>query len=171
MIVFNLSCSEQHVFDGWFRSADEYDRQAANGLVECPFCGDKHITKQLSAPRINSGASSGKSDGSSMLSSESSPISSSQNKQPASRAQEVLAASMLPGLQEHMLKQFKNFVLTNTENVGNEFAETARRIHYGEESHRNIRGRVSLSEAVALRDEGIETVSLPPGVVLDESVQ
>ncbi len=164
MIVFNLSCSEQHVFDGWFRSAEDYDRQCANGLVECPICGDKHITKQLSAPRINSGVSSGAS------------ISRSESRQPdnmqhASSAQEVLAASTLPGLQEHMLKQFKNFVLTNTENVGKEFAETARRIHYGEESHRNIRGRVSLEEAVALRDEGIETVSLPPGVILDEGVQ
>ena len=164
MIVFNLSCSEQHVFDGWFRSADDYDRQAANGLVECPICGDKHITKQLSAPRINAGVSSGAS----MSRSESSQQGNTQN---ASHAQEVLAASMLPGLQEHMLKQFKNFVLTHTENVGNEFAETARRIHYGEESHRNIRGRVSLEEAVALRDEGIETVSLPPGVVLDEGIQ
>jgi len=70
-----------------------------------------------------------------------------------------------------MLQQFKNFVLSNTENVGTEFAETARRMHYGEESQRNIRGRVSIDEAIALRDEGIETVSLPPGVVLDEGMQ
>ncbi len=162
MIVFNLSCSEQHTFDGWFRSADDFDRQAASGLVECPICGDKHITKQLSAPRINSGASATRGKDSD----------SAQNR--ASQApdgQEVLAASMLPGLQEHMLRQFKNFVLNHTENVGTEFAEIARRIHYGEESHRNIRGRVSVDEAVALRDEGIETVSLLPGVLLDEGIQ
>lgn len=162
MIVFNLSCSEQHTFDGWFRSADDFDRQAANGLVECPICGDKHITKQLSAPRINSGASATRSKDSE----------SAQNRTlEVNDGQEVLAASTLPGLQEHMLRQFKNFVLSNTENVGTEFAETARRIHYGEESHRNIRGRVSVDEAVALRDEGIETVSLPPGVMLDEGIQ
>ena len=162
MIVFNLSCSEQHTFDGWFRSADDFDRQAANGLVECPICGDKHINKQLSAPRINSGASATRGkDGE-----------SAQNRTSETNdGQEVLAASMLPGLQEHMLRQFKNFVLSNTENVGTEFAETARRIHYGEESHRNIRGRVSVDEAAALRDEGIETVSLPPGVMLDEGIQ
>ena len=179
MIVFNLSCSEQHSFDGWFRSAEDYDRQAAGGLVECPLCGDKHITKQLSAPRINSGASISRSNGGnggddSVNHSNDSDSAASQLRTGQRRlieGQEVLAASMMPGLQEHMLRQFKNFVISNTENVGTEFAETARRIHYGEESQRNIRGRVSIDEAIALREEGIETVSLPPGVVLDEGMQ
>jgi len=70
-----------------------------------------------------------------------------------------------------MLKQFKEFVLTNTENVGNQFAETARKMHYGEEAHRNIRGRVSIEESLALREEGIDTIGLPPGVLIDEGVQ
>ena len=85
--------------------------------------------------------------------------------------QEVMPASMMPGLQEHMLQQFKAFVRANTENVGKQFAETARRMHYGEESHRNIRGRVSADEASSLREEGIDTVSLPHGIFLDEGVQ
>jgi hypothetical protein len=154
MIVFTLACSQEHKFDGWFRAAEEFDRQAADGLVECPICGDRHVTKQLSAPRINTGATE-------IVAHPESP----------SGPQEVLAASMLPGLQEHMLQQFKAFVRANTENVGTAFAETARKIHYGEESHRNIRGRVSAEEAVELREEGIETVSLPPGVFLDEGIQ
>src|SRR5260221_11125250 len=56
MIVFNLSCSQNHTFDGWFRSAEEFSRQAERGLVECPVCGDKEIVKRLSAPHINAGA-------------------------------------------------------------------------------------------------------------------
>ncbi len=154
MIVFNLSCSQEHKFDGWFRAAEEFERQNESGLVECPVCGDKHITRQLSAPRINTGAAEIVA-----------------RPEAASGPQEVLAASMLPGLQEHMMKQFKDFIRANTENVGGAFAETARRMHYGEEKHRNIRGRVSAEEAVELREEGIETVSLPPGVMLDEGVQ
>lgn len=153
MIVFNLSCNQDHRFDGWFRSAEDFDAQNSRGLVDCPFCGDKHITKQLSAPRINTGAQ------------ESSPDSN------ASEPREVMAASLLPDLQAHMLKQFKAFVQANTENVGPQFAEVARRMHYGEEKHRNIRGRVSMEESIALREEGIETVSLPHGVLLDEGVQ
>jgi hypothetical protein len=62
-------------------------------------------------------------------------------------------------------------VLANTENVGGAFAETARKMHYGEESQRNIRGRISMEESQALREEGIETVGLPPGIFLDEGVQ
>ena len=154
MIVFNLSCTYGHEFDGWFRSAEDFERQAQSVLVECPLCGDTHITKRLSAPRLNMGAS----DVAPAL-------------PPATGPQEVMRASMMPGLQEHMLQQFKAFVRANTENVGKQFAETARRMHYGEESHRNIRGRVSPDEASALSEEGIETVSLPHGIFLDEGVQ
>lgn len=154
MIVFNLSCTHGHEFDGWFRSAEEFERQTQIAMVECPHCGDTRITKRLSAPRLNMGAS---------------------NVAPAvpqvSGPQEVMPASMMPGLQEHMLQQFKAFVRANTDNVGAQFAETARRMHYGEETHRNIRGRVSKDEAMALSEEGIDTVSLPHGIFLDEGVQ
>ncbi len=155
MIVFNLSCSREHTFDGWFRSAEEFERQAKARLVECPFCGDAHIVKQLSAPRINTGATE---------------IALNHSHLPAG-PKEVMAASVMPGLQEHMLRQFKSFVRANTENVGGAFAETARKMHYGEESHRNIRGRVSRDEAIELHEEGIETVQLPPGILLDEGLQ
>ena len=155
MIVFNLSCSHSHTFDGWFRSAEDFDRQTGHGLVECPACGDAQITKRLSAPRINTGASEDASG----------------NEATVTGPQQVMAASLMPNLQEHMLQQFKSFVRANTENVGGAFAETARKMHYGEQAHRNIRGRVSRDEAVELHEEGIETVQLPPGIMLDEGVQ
>ncbi len=153
MIVFNLSCSNDHRFDGWFRSPEDFESQQGGGLVDCPFCGDKQITKHLSAPRINSGA-------------QESPT-AAESREP----REVMAASMLPDLQAHMLRQFKSFIQDNTENVGAQFAEVARRMHYGEEKHRNIRGRVSAQESAELREEGIETVNLPHGVFLDDGVQ
>jgi hypothetical protein len=161
MIVFNLSCESHHAFDGWFRSASDFEAQSRMGLVECPICGDTQITKQLSAPRINTGVT--QVEGTSSANRASSD--------PAPNApQEVMAASMLPNLQQHMLQQFKQFVLANTENVGPQFAETARRMHYGEEAHRNIRGRVSPDDAVSLREEGIEVAPLPPGVRIDDGV-
>ena len=155
MIVYNLACTQDHRFDGWFRSADDFDRQSSQGLVECPLCGDKHITKQLSAPRLN--VSGG--------------MASAPSNEGDNQPTDVIAASMLPDLQTHMMAQFKQFLMANTENVGRNFAETARKMHYGEEAHRNIRGRVSPEESMALRDEGIETVSLPPGILLDEGLQ
>jgi hypothetical protein len=159
MIVFTLSCSQQHRFDGWFRSADDFAKQHAKHMVECPICGDHAIEKELSAPRINVGAM------------ETSVSNESKDGAAVNPPQEVVTSSMMPQLQEHMMKQFKQFIVANTENVGSAFAETARKMHYGEENHRNIRGRVSPEESQALRDEGIETVGLPQGIMLDEGVQ
>jgi hypothetical protein len=157
MIVFNLSCSQDHTFDGWFRSPDDFAAQAERGMVACPICGDQHIVKLLSAPRINIGSSGvTQSEGN-----------AAQNNEP----QEVVSQSMMPQLQAHMLKQFKQYVVANTENVGSQFAETARRMHYGEEAQRNIRGRVTAEDSQALREEGIDTLGLPPGIMLDEGVQ
>jgi hypothetical protein len=155
MIVFNLSCSQQHRFDGWFRTSEDFANQRTKEMIECPICGDTSIEKELSAPRINTGVEN-----------DTAPQAGESNA-----PREVVAASMLPGLQEHMLAQFKQFVLANTENVGVEFAETARKMHYGEEAQRNIRGRISPEESAALREEGIETIGLPAGMVLDEGVQ
>jgi hypothetical protein len=162
MIVFNLSCSNHHQFDGWFRSAEDFDVQSSKDLVECPLCGDREITKLLSAPRINVGAVNAQTESSDVA---------SPGGQLADGQQAVVDAATIPGLQAHMLQQFKQFVLANTENVGPDFAETARKMHYGEIKHRNIRGRVSREESQALREEGIETVGLPPGIFLDEGVQ
>jgi hypothetical protein len=165
MIVFNLSCSQHHHFDGWFRSSEDYERQSAQSLIECPMCGGKEIAKHLSAPRINVGPTN---NGGETVSGE---FAGNRRGEVASGTQDVVGVAAIPSLQAHMLKQFKQFVLTNTENVGGDFAETARKMHYGEESQRNVRGRISMEDAQALREEGIETVGLPPGIFLDEGVQ
>ena len=167
MIVFSLSCYEKHAFDGWFRSPADFHSQLDRGLVECPVCGDTNILKQLSAPRINSGASAvAKRDDAH------SPSQALQVQRPsAMTSEEMTAATAVPGLQQHMLRQFKQFVMANTENVGPAFAETARRMHYGEEYRRSIRGQISANDAIALQDEGIDTMPLPPGVTMDEGLQ
>jgi hypothetical protein len=166
MIVFNLSCSQHHHFDGWFRSSEDYERQASTEMIQCPICGDHEIAKLLSAPRINVGAID-----SSVVGAESGSVTRDSARKVAPGQHAVVGAATIPALQAHMLQQFKEFVLVNTENVGTDFAETARKMHYGEEQQRNIRGRISPEESQALREEGIETVGLPPGIFLDEGVQ
>ncbi len=189
MIVFNLSCYEKHAFDGWFRSSEDFHSQLDRRLVECPVCGDTNIVKQLSAPRINLGVSEVVSSGASRNPNHStrSNLSVGESRELAQSgasgahqmvrsgtrlsSDELSAATAIPGLQQHMLRQFKKFVLANTENVGTAFAETARRMHYGEEYLRSIRGQVSVDDAIALQDEGIDTMQLPSGVLLDEGLQ
>ena len=64
--------------------------------------------------------------------------------------------------------ELRAFLLANTEDVGRKFAEIARRIHYGEEAHRGIRGRVTPEEATELQEEGVNAVSISTDVGLDE---
>ncbi|HEY6280789.1 MAG TPA: DUF1178 family protein [Burkholderiales bacterium] len=53
MIVFNLACAHSHAFEGWFSSAENFEKQQTYDLVSCPMCGDTHIEKDFSAPRLN----------------------------------------------------------------------------------------------------------------------
>ena len=145
MIVFNLACSQGHPFEGWFASADDFEKQQAQGLVACPICNDAHIERGLSAPRLNLGHQEQVATG--------------------NASQQAYL-----GTEQMALRRYKQFILANTENVGVEFAEIARRMHYGEESHRNIRGQVDLGEMQELRDEGIETMPIPLGILLDDGL-
>ena len=136
MKVLDLECSRHHVFEGWFGSEDEYQGQLSRGLIECPLCGDQRIAKRLSAPRINLGA------------------------QPARPVKHEVMTTSDPAMQAQWLQMVRQ-VLANTEDVGERFAEEARRIHYGESEARGIRGEASSEETQALLEEGIGVLPLP----------
>jgi hypothetical protein len=140
MIVFKLSCSHDHTFEGWFASADDVERQRESGLLACPVCDDAAITKLPSAPYINTGP----------------------------RGDKQIAVAAMPSARDQALAKLKDFVLANTEEVGRAFPELARRIHYGEEAKRGIRGRVTLDEALALQEEGVDALPLPAELLLGE---
>lgn len=146
MKVLNLQCSHSHSFEGWFASEDEFQEQLGRGLVECPLCGDTGIVKMLSAPRLNLGAT-----------------------QPADPKLEVMTAPDA-SMQAAWLKMVRH-VMANTDDVGERFAEEARRIHYGETEERGIRGQASREETEALLEEGIGVVPLPIPKALKEPLQ
>lgn len=137
MKVLNLQCSHAHSFEGWFASEDDFQGQLARGLVECPMCADTAVTKMPSAPRLNLGASE--------------PGAPAKQEVVSTPNAQVQAAWM------HLLKQ----VMANTEDVGERFAEEARRIHYGEAEERGIRGQATPEETEALLEEGIGVLPLP----------
>jgi hypothetical protein len=142
MKVLNLQCRHAHGFEGWFASEDDFQGQLARGLVECPLCGDAHITKMPSAPRLNLGAS------------EPAPAAA-----PTAAKQEVMSApnEQLQAAWVQLVRQ----VMTQTEDVGERFAEEARKIHYGETEQRGIRGQASREETQELLEEGIGVLPLP----------
>ena len=160
MKVFDLRCAHEHTFEGWFGSEDDYLSQQARGLVSCPVCGDTAIVRMPSAPRLNLSGATSRADAT--------PAAASAQANPRAAGPEVTEARR--ELQTLWMKAVRH-VMANTEDVGANFAEEARKIHYQEAPERNIRGTTSPEEAQALADEGIDILSLPVPDSVKETLQ
>ncbi|HNE60209.1 MAG TPA: DUF1178 family protein [Ottowia sp.] len=148
MKVLNLQCAHGHAFEGWFASEDDFQDQRTRQLVECPLCGDVEVTKLPSAPRLSlSGASAADTASSASATGPTAAAASVANLPPA-----ALQAAWM-----HLVRQ----VMARTEDVGERFAEEARRMHYGETEDRGIRGQATPAETEALLEEGIAVMPLP----------
>ena len=145
MKVLDLQCSQGHGFEGWFASSDDFESQRVHGLIECPLCGDRSVVKLLSAPRLNFGGS----------------------------GPEPSAAALAPAQDSPEARWLRAMrkVMAETEDVGERFADEARRIHHGEAPERGIRGQATADQTEALRDEGIAVLALPLPVALKQTLQ
>ena len=132
MISFNIRCANEHVFEAWFNNSAAYEEQSASGKVACPICGDSTVEKAPMAPRVNMGTS----------------------RPSATNVPPVVAI-------REMITEIHRHVSENTEDVGGNFAEEARRIHYGETEERGIRGEASDDEVQELEEEDIDVYRLP----------
>jgi len=156
MKVLDLRCAHGHRFEGWFASDADLQSQMDSGLLECPVCSDKSILRMPSAPRLN--------------------VSGAREPQPVSKPSGEVAPHPGAGQPIEMTMQAAwlravQHVMNNTDDVGDRFAEEARKIHYGEADERAIRGKATPDEAEALREEGIDVVSLPVPAALKGTLQ
>ena len=131
MIRYALICDHEHEFDGWFSSSAAFDEQAAHGDVSCPQCLSVNLRKGLMAPSV----------------------SGTKKSKPRAVPDATKMIEMMTALRTH--------VESNFDNVGDQFAEMARRIHYEEEAPRGIYGQVTADEARELIEEGIDVAPLP----------
>jgi hypothetical protein len=138
MILYQLKCHRGHAFEAWFLNSATYDHQQASGDVSCPHCGTTGISKAPMAPNISRGRSEPFQQGGS-----------------ENRAQEVAEKILeaVDGLREEIEE--------NCDYVGDEFAEEAKRIHFGETDERGIYGEATEEEAEDLDDEGVEFFRIP----------
>lgn len=134
MIHYALICTKGHEFDGWFSSSAGFEEQVAAGDVRCPVCNSKKVRRALMAPAIAKGGS----------------------LQPKNDAQAEAMERITMAM-----RALRRHVEENFDYVGDEFAEEARRIHYGEAEHRDIYGETTLEEAQELIEEGVELAPLP----------
>lgn len=182
MKVLDLQCGQQHVFEGWFGSEDDFQSQLARGMVSCPMCGDADVTKKLSAPRLNLNTSRGEPETSASAQANPQPSPTGAGATGTSAVEAVSEpASVLSGMQDvanlepaqlqaALLKMVRH-VVANTEDVGDSFPEEARKMHYGEAEQRNIRGHATPEETEELIDEGIAVMPLPLPNALKEPLQ
>ena len=137
MIVFELVCPDSHRFEGWFASAEDFDHQKAHGLLSCPVCADSDVKKLLTA-KIG-----GKAE-----------VAEAPSK-------EGVKAPQAGRARPRDMNEMIDLILLNTENVGEQFPEEARRIHRKETPQRNIRGVATAEETAELLEEGVAVMPLP----------
>ncbi len=150
MIRYNLRCERGHGFESWFQSSSAYELQEKRKLVSCPNCGSVKVERAIMAPQIVSKKSS--------------------HAEPGSAASTEVATTPVPNplmmmAQERelraKLKELRDHVVKNADNVGERFPNEARKMHYGDIEHRPIYGEASPQEARSLIEEGVEVSPLP----------
>ena len=149
VIRYSLQCEQAHGFDGWFRSSDDFDGQAASGLLSCPVCGSGKVDKALMAPAVR-GADRGADE----------VPTSADERQPAPTGDVALLGEREQKLRQ-MLRAVREELTRNAENVGPRFAEVARQMHDGEVEKASIYGRASAEEVRALAEDGVDFHPLP----------
>lgn len=152
MIHYQLRCSQDHEFDGWFKDSGTFDKQAKRGLVECPSCGDSKVTRALMAPAVSKRDSTP---------SASAPEASPPAKVDPPPVPAPIAEGRVPAEVVALLQRMRAEVEKNCDYVGTDFADEARRMHRGESDKRGIYGETTRDEAESLADEGIEVASIP----------
>ncbi len=167
MKVYNLACHLDHHFEGWFASEADALSQQETGLLSCPVCDSKEIIRLPSAPRIAKHSKQ-----------ELVPVNQASHQlgdlRTANGQSMVLTGSEHAHLQAQVqatvMKAMRELI-NKTEDVGHDFAEEARKIHYQEAPERSIRGHATVDETAELREEGIEVVSLPVFPALKDTLQ
>jgi len=161
MIIFDLKCAdEDHRFEGWFGSSQDYIEQQARGLLDCPVCGSKNIAKAAMAPNLGKKGNQGPA----------SPQPPSDRS--GSRTTQVVSKISVPDEYRELfgkLARAQEEMLANSEWVGDKFADRARDIHYGDAAEKPIHGTASQEEVADLADEGIAALPLPLPVLPPES--
>jgi hypothetical protein len=153
VIKYSLVCDNEHQFESWFANSAAYDKQAKRKLVACPVCNSTKVEKALMAPRLGAAAKK-------RAVAETAPA-------PAAKAPDAGEATPMaivsPQEREFRakLKELRDHLVKNSDNVGKEFPQVARKMHYGEIEHRSIYGEASPEDATEMIEEGIELHPLP----------
>jgi hypothetical protein len=151
MIKYSLQCSNGHSFDGWFKDSATYDSQAESTLLSCPFCADTHVSKAMMSPSLANNA--GKKRAARTL-----PATEAKPQAPVAYTPEQMATIQQ---MNEVVQKLKKHIQDTCTDVGDNLAEEARKIHYGEKKAEGIYGTASKNDVEELLDEGINVLPAP----------
>ncbi len=134
MIKYNLICEKDHEFEIWFSKGSDYDDQAPKGLIQCPHCGATRVQKAIMSPAI-----------------------STARKKEAAALKQKQSLQMMHAAAD----KIRQTIADNCDYVGDNFAQEARAIHYGDSPERGIYGEATPQDAAALVQEGVDVTALP----------
>jgi hypothetical protein len=156
MIRYALRCERDHTFESWFQDSSAYDQQVKRKLVSCPVCNSVKVDKAIMAPRIVSKKSRERAE----------PVAATAPAPagPETPAPATGSTSLVMAQERELrakLKELRDHIVKNADNVGEKFPNEARKMHYGDIEHRPIYGEASPEEAKSLIEEGVEVSPLP----------
>lgn len=159
MIRYALACDQAHEFESWFPSGASFEEQRTRGLIACPVCGSTHVTKRIMAPAV------ARRDRAQVAVAEPEDSVSAQptaaTAPPSPPAEAVALLSERDRALRAMIREIREQVTQNAENVGKNFTQEARKMHFGEAQERAIYGEASLDDARELLEEGVPVQPLP----------
>lgn len=137
MIIYDLLCENDHRFEGWFQSATDFEAQLNRHLVNCPQCDSQDVRRVPSAVAIGKQESAG--------------MDGSRGRATTPSGTQMIAA----------YRQLVRTLIASSDDVGDQFAEEARKIHYEDAPERSIHGTATQEDLISLADEGISVIRLP----------
>lgn len=159
MIKYQLICDQAHEFEGWFGDSAGFEGQQKSGFLTCPVCGSADVRRALMAPNLAS-PKTRKADLFEQPDSKSVPTAPPRVTPPAAASLPPEAAQKMQALVTQM-RELQSKIRSECRDVGDDFADEARKMHYGEAEPEGIYGRATPEEREALDEEGIEIMDIP----------
>ena len=166
MIRYALNCQTGHEFEVWFRSSSDFDDQQSRKIIACPLCGSHKVEKAIMAPNVSIGKKAGgehKTAPAAQSAPEHDLPAAPQTPSTTSEPAGDMHGLNLPDPKEMVeaIRKYRTYVTENADNVGDKFADVARKIHYDEEPERGIYGNATPDEVNELLEEGVEIAPIP----------
>ncbi len=131
MIKYNLICKCGKNFESWFLNSKEFDSLCKKKMIKCIYCESSSVRKNLMSPNLSS------------------------------KSNKNLKNTKIEKKIKNQLINFRKYIEKNCEDVGENFTNEARTIHYDKKTSKGIYGKASPEETAELQEEGIDVVTLP----------